>query len=147
MFKPNFGLCQECPPDTGEKLIVINKPHLCDYHNRLRKGKEIIKTISAKPKFKCSSIKKSKRSSKYKQIYWDFFGYKPGDWIPCEIPDCGKEAVDINHIECDGMGGTKEEPKIENLMGTCREHHIYYGDKKQYKEFLISTHLKNLKKP
>ena len=42
------------------------------------------------------------------------------------------------------MGGTKIGDKIENLMALCREHHIEYGDKKQYMEFLIQKHKEKL---
>jgi hypothetical protein len=41
------------------------------------------------------------------------------------------------------MGGTKKADVIENLMCCCRECHIKYGDKKQYKEFLKDIHAKN----
>lgn len=47
MFKPYYGTCDQCPADR-QVLIVINKPHLCNYHNRLRKGKEIISSIKPK---------------------------------------------------------------------------------------------------
>lgn len=46
------------------------------------------------------------------------------------------------------MGGTKNKNDITNLMALCRECHIDYGDKKQYKDLLKETHnkwLKNLK--
>jgi hypothetical protein len=42
------------------------------------------------------------------------------------------------------MGGSKDKDTIANLMGLCRQHHIEYGDKKQYKEFLKEIHLKNI---
>ena len=74
------------------------------------------------------------------KIYFDFFGITPGDFVPCEI--CGKEAKDINHIEPRGMGGDPQGKKdtIENLMAVCRECHVKYGDKKQYKLWLKSVH-------
>lgn len=70
----------------------------------------------------------------------DYFGYDISDWIPCEIPKCGQETVDICHIDARGMGGSKTKDYIENLMGKCREHHDFYGDKKQYKEYLKKVH-------
>lgn len=85
-------------------------------------------------------IKKTKRSSDYKKIYWDFFGYDYGDWIDCEIEGCGKPAVDICHIDADGMGGTARIATVYELMAKCREHHVFYGDKKEYKEFLKVRH-------
>jgi hypothetical protein len=57
---------------------------------------------------------------------------------------CGKTAVDIHHIEARGIGGSKEADAIENLMAICREDHIKFGDKKEYKEWLKSIHLQKL---
>jgi predicted restriction endonuclease len=67
-----------------------------------------------------------------------YFGYHLSDWMPCEI--CGCQAVDIHHIECRSMGGTKTKDTIENLMALCRGHHVQFGDKKQHKEMLIEVH-------
>lgn len=80
------------------------------------------------------------------RIYLDYFGYSPFDFIMCEIPGCGKKAVDICHIDARGMGGNpnKDKDVIENLMAKCREHHIEYGDKKQHKEWLKEIHLKHI---
>lgn len=78
--------------------------------------------------------------SKHKEIYFKYFGYSSGDWIGCEV--CGKTAVDVHAIECDGMGGTKIDPPIEELIAVCRECHILYGDKKQFKEWLKEIHKK-----
>jgi 5-methylcytosine-specific restriction endonuclease McrA len=78
---------------------------------------------------------------KHTQIYLQGMGYKKTDFIPCEV--CGSQAVDIHHIEARGMGGSKKADTIENLMGCCRQCHIKYGDKKQYKEFLKDIHAKN----
>jgi predicted restriction endonuclease len=75
---------------------------------------------------------------KHTKIYLDYFGYGIEDFIPCE--SCGAKAVDIHHIEARGMGGNKEADKIGNLMALCREHHIEYGDKKQYIEYLKEIH-------
>lgn len=77
------------------------------------------------------------------KIYLDYFGYYPGEYIPCEVPGCGKPVVDVCHIDARGMGGDPKNSKdvIENLMGKCREHHDYYGDKKQFKDWLKEVHL------
>jgi len=77
---------------------------------------------------------------KHTQIYMKYFGYHLSDFLPCEI--CGCQAVDLHHIEARGMGGSNERDVIENLMALCRGHHIFYGDKKQYKEMLKEVHLK-----
>lgn len=71
----------------------------------------------------------------------DYFGYTIADFIPCEF--CGQRAVDINHINARGIGGDPQSKKdvIENLMGTCRKHHVEYGDKKDLKPRIIELHL------
>ena len=74
------------------------------------------------------------------KLYLDFFGYDTTDFIPCEI--CKLKATDIHHIECRGMGGTKKPEDINNLMALCRDCHVKFGDKKQYKEYLKETHKK-----
>lgn len=68
----------------------------------------------------------------------NYFGYGIEDFIPCEL--CSNRAVDIHHIHCRGMGGTKEEDKIDNLMALCRQCHIEYGDKKHWIEYLKEIH-------
>jgi len=76
---------------------------------------------------------------KHTKIYLQEMGFDTTDWIPCEL--CGKTAVDINHINARGMGGSKTKDNIENLMAVCRDCHIEYGDKKQYKGLLQATHI------
>jgi hypothetical protein len=75
---------------------------------------------------------------KHVRIYMKFFGYGIDDFIPSEIS--GARANDIHHIDCRGMGGSKEMDVIENLMALTREEHEQYGDKEQYMEFLKETH-------
>jgi hypothetical protein len=81
---------------------------------------------------------------KHTMTYLNHFGYDISDFIPCEV--CGKTAVDIHHIEARGIGGSKEADAIDNLMALCREDHIKYGDKKQYKQFLKEKHEEKLNK-
>lgn len=85
-----------------------------------------------------------KKVKRHTKIYLDYFGYSGQEFMPCEIPDCGKRAVDVNHIDARGMGGNPSGDKdtIENLMGTCREHHTEYGDRKDKKEWLKEVHLR-----
>jgi hypothetical protein len=71
------------------------------------------------------------------------FGYALDDFIPCEV--CGNKAVDIHHLECRGMGGSKDKDNIENLQAVCRNCHIKYGDKKEHLEFLQTIHNKLIK--
>ena len=78
----------------------------------------------------------------YTKLYLNHFGYDVSSFIPCEI--CGKKAVDIHHLENRKMGGSKDKDYIENLMALCREDHIKYGDKKQFKEYLKEIHNKVL---
>jgi 5-methylcytosine-specific restriction endonuclease McrA len=79
---------------------------------------------------------------KHTMTYLNHFGYDISDFIPCEV--CGKKAIDIHHVEARGLGGSKEADNIENLMALCREDHIKFGDKKQYKEFLKDKHQEKL---
>jgi hypothetical protein len=72
------------------------------------------------------------------KIYFDYFGYDKNSFIECEI--CGAKAVDLHHIERRGMGGSKSADRIENIMALCRKHHEEFGDKKQWKEWLIKLH-------
>jgi len=78
----------------------------------------------------------------YTKIYMDHFGYDISSFIDCEV--CGKVGNDLHHIEARGMGGTTTKDVIENLMCLCRECHLKYGDKKQYKEWLKSIHEQRL---
>jgi 5-methylcytosine-specific restriction endonuclease McrA len=78
------------------------------------------------------------------KIYMNHFGYDISDFIPCEV--CGKKAIDIHHVEARGLGGSKEADNIENLMALCREDHVKFGDKKQYKDFLKEKHQEKLNK-
>lgn len=80
---------------------------------------------------------------KHTIIYLKHFGYDISDFIPCEV--CNHTAVDIHHLEARGMGGSKTKDVIENLQALCRECHIKYGDKKEYKEFLKEKHEEKLK--
>jgi 5-methylcytosine-specific restriction endonuclease McrA len=75
---------------------------------------------------------------KHIAIYLEHFDYDTDDFIPCEV--CGRKAVDIHHIECRGMGGSKTKDTIENLQALCRSCHLEYGDKKQHKEMLKERH-------
>lgn len=69
----------------------------------------------------------------------DAFNYGIEDFIPCEI--CKSRANSVHHIDCRGMGGSKTKDYIENLMANCGYCHDQYGDKKQFRQMLIDTHL------
>jgi 5-methylcytosine-specific restriction endonuclease McrA len=75
---------------------------------------------------------------KHVKTYLDFFGYDETSWIPCEM--CGQTAVDINHIDARGMGGSKLKDNIENLMAMCRKCHMDLGDKKEHKVMMKVVH-------
>ena len=79
---------------------------------------------------------------KHTKLYLSFFGYDESDFIPCEV--CGDQANDIHHIECRGMGGTKQSESIDNLMAVCRKCHEKFGDKKRYKDFLKEIHSREI---
>ena len=79
---------------------------------------------------------------KHTKIYLEYFDYAGDEFIPCEI--CGARAVDIHHIDCRGMGGSKTKDTIENLMALCRPCHVKYGDIKDEIENLKEIHAKHL---
>jgi len=72
------------------------------------------------------------------KIYLQGMKFDVTDFIPCEI--CGKQAVDIHHIESRGMGGTNTKDTLDNLMALCRKCHVDLGDIDQYKDYLKSIH-------
>lgn len=76
------------------------------------------------------------------KVYLKETGYCVSDFIQCEVCNC--KAVDIHHIRARGMGGSSTKDEISNLMALCRDCHIRYGDKKQFREFLEETHRKFL---
>ena len=55
--------------------------------------------------------------------YFQSLGLKPCDRPMCEMPKCGKMAVDIHHIQPKGMGGSKKLDYPENLIALCRNDH------------------------
>ncbi|HRH57830.1 MAG TPA: HNH endonuclease [Chitinophagales bacterium] len=78
---------------------------------------------------------------KYTKIYLSYFGYCETDFINCEC--CNNKAVDIHHIETRKRRKDLEND-INNLMALCRDCHIKYGDKKQFKEYLNEVHKNKL---
>lgn len=74
---------------------------------------------------------------KHTKLYLESFNYDTSDFIPCEI--CEAKAVDIHHIDARGMGGSDKD-NIDNLMALCRNCHIKFGDKKQFKDMLRREH-------
>ena len=76
---------------------------------------------------------------KHTKLYIQYFNYTIDDFHCCEI--CGGRMVDIHHIDCRGMGGSKDKDEITNLMGLCRQCHVNFGDKKEHIEFLKEKHL------
>jgi len=85
---------------------------------------------------------------KHVKIYHEYFGYYPGEHIPCEV--CNNKAVDIHHISPRGMGGSKTKDYIENLQALCRSCHnkADFGsdEEKLTKEYLKEVHLKVMNK-
>lgn len=81
---------------------------------------------------------------KHVKIYYKYFELDICDTPLCEV--CNDVAVDIHHIDCKGMGGSKNKDFIENLQALCRDCHLKFGDKKQYKEMLTNIHLKKNKR-
>ena len=80
---------------------------------------------------------------KHTKMYFDFFNVDydhVSGWHDCVSEISGENAVDIHHIDSRGMGGSKNADRIENLMALTREEHEFYGDKKQYLEYLKQVH-------
>lgn len=78
----------------------------------------------------------------YTKNYMDFFGYSPGDFMPCEM--CGATAVDIAHIVPKGRFGSKkidERDHIRNCMALCRSCHYDYDFRNRWtREEMTETH-------
>jgi hypothetical protein len=89
----------------------------------------------------CSSAKHV-FMKKHTRVYLEYFRYTTDDFIGCEV--CGSRAVDIHHIDCRGMGGSRKKDTIDNLMALCRSCHLEYGDKKGHVDFLNEVHLKRI---
>ena len=79
------------------------------------------------------------------KIYYDYFGYSEGDFVPSELS--GLPAVDVNHIDARGMGGDPQGKKdnILNLMAMTREEHNRFGDRAHLKEALKAIHWEFMK--
>ena len=77
----------------------------------------------------------------YTKTYMKFFGYTIADFMICEIPDCGKRAVDVCHIRAHSLRKDLMND-INNLMGKCREHHSQYGGQPAHYDYLQEIHNK-----
>jgi hypothetical protein len=69
-------------------------------------------------------IRLNAKMNKHVKNYFKAFGYTVGDFIPCEA--CGKESVDIHHIEPRSKYGSKKKMEQDapgNLIALCRECH------------------------
>lgn len=56
----------------------------------------------------------------YVRNYHEALCIYPGEYIECEIPDCGEPACDIHHIVPRSLGGGDESG---NLIALCRDSH------------------------
>ena len=85
---------------------------------------------------------------KHTKIYLNYFGLGEQDFFFCEyewvVNKKEVRAVDINHIDARGMGGSKNKDHITNLMATSRDLHNKFGDIKSMKEKLKEIHLEFL---
>jgi 5-methylcytosine-specific restriction endonuclease McrA len=110
---------------------------------KLLKQKE--KQSEPKPAINKISDKMKANPHKHKEVYWKYFGYDHGDFIPCEV--CGNESQDIHHIDARGMGGDPKRTKdvIENLQALCRQCHEIMGDKKEYMAMLYQVHARKIR--
>lgn len=55
---------------------------------------------------------------KHTHAYMKAYGYREGDFIPCEV--CGCTCNDVHHIVKRAQGGTDH---ADNLIGLCRRCH------------------------
>ena len=69
----------------------------------------------------------------------DYFEYGEQDFIPCE--NCGRQCVDIHHLDGRGLG----KDVIENLMGLCRGCHEWAHGSPVFNKKLKAKHLLYLK--
>lgn len=77
------------------------------------------------------------------RLYRNYFNLALDDRVVCEW--CGqREAVDVHHIESRGMGGSKNQDYIENLMGLCRECHERAHAELITSGALFAKHIRNL---
>lgn len=134
MIQQKKKLCSVC--DTEQYLWKSNPP-LCAKCASKQKTATI--KVSTTP-IRQRRLKKPHEEPEidYKQLYIDYFGYTKNDFIPCELT--GGVAIDINHIDCKGMGGSKLKDHIENLMAITRELHTEFGDIAELKEALYIAH-------
>ena len=72
------------------------------------------------------------------KVYLNHFGLDETDFISCEF--CGAEAVDIHHLKNRGMGGSKIQDYIENLMALCRYHHEKAHRNRGFNDALFKIH-------
>lgn len=72
--------------------------------------------------------------TKHCRIYLKHFDYGEQDFIPCE--SCGREAVDIHHINGRGEG----MDIIKNLMAVCRRCHDMAHNEKLSKSDMQYIH-------
>lgn len=77
---------------------------------------------------------------KHTKIYCKYFGIGEQDFPLCEWCE-NAAAVDINHIDPRGMGGSKDKDYIENLVGMCRKCHNEFEAKRIGKDELRQKHL------
>lgn len=80
---------------------------------------------------------------KHVQVYYNHFLLTNRAEVVCELT--GMPYADIHHIDAAGMGGRDSVHYIENLMALNRHAHEWFGDKTEYKEWLIKIHLEFMK--
>lgn len=136
-FQPKKKLCSAC----GELTFLWRSyPPTCK--DCVGKEKEAQKEgLPVQPRKTLQQKPKARVNGKpvHTALYMLKFGYGDGDFIPSELS--GLPCVDVHHVDCRGIGSTKEDDRIENLIGLTRDEHTEYGDKKQYMAFLYRKHM------
>lgn len=80
--------------------------------------------------------------TRHYKIYSEHFGYMPGEAMVCELTGFVSRNNELHHIFPRGMGGRPSMDRIDNIMCIRHDLHGKYGDKTQYRDFLIEAHKK-----
>ena len=77
---------------------------------------------------------------KYIKTFLDYYGYAPGEYIPCFI--CSRNSNDLHHVIFRSQGGTDE---VTNICPLCRDCHTKAHTNKEFNEKLKNKFCKSIK--
>lgn len=81
---------------------------------------------------------------KHVRVFMSFFGYDPGDFIPCIW--CGGPSNAIHHIRFRSLIFGEDRDKIENLCSVCQIDHDRCHNEPEFNELVKQKHLKLIAK-